>query len=196
VKRSSLIIIAVLSLFFWYLAAASILVYGAEEKAQVTEHKITKQEIGKEFTCPVCGMNVKVAKNTPALDYNSKTYYFCSAGEKMPFSKNPEKYISAEESPDSLKLSYTEHKIAEEELGREATCPVTKRSFKISKNTPAIEFQGKTYYFCCPGCIGKFMASQTEPDSLKVKSDSLKVTPDSLHHNKDTGGTHKHKGCC
>jgi YHS domain-containing protein len=189
VKRSSLIIIAVSSLFFWYLASASILVSGAQEKAQVTEHKITKQVIGKEFTCPVCGMNVKVAKNTPALDYKGKTYYFCSAGEKMPFSKNPEKYVSAEESPDSLKLSYTEHKITDAELGKDATCPVTKKSFKISKETPAIDFQGKIYYFCCPGCIDKFMASQTA-------SDSLKVEPDSLHHNQSSGEGHKHKGCC
>jgi len=195
VKRSSLIIIAVLSLFFWYLASASILVYGAEEKAQVTEHKIIKEEIGKDFTCVMCGMEMKVAKNTPAVDYKGKTYYFCSAGEKMPFSKDPEKYIT-QESPDSLKLSYTEHKITDEELGEKATCPVMKRSFKITKDTPAIEFQGTTYYFCCPGCIGKFMASQTESDSLKVKPDSLKTDPDPPHHNKDTGGTQRRRGCC
>ena len=187
-KRSSLIIIAVLSLFFWYLASASILVYGAEEKAQVTEHKIIKEEIGKDFTCVMCGMEMKVAKNTPAVDYKGKTYYFCGAGEIKAFSKDPEKYI-AQESPDSLQLNYTEHKITDEEIGEKATCPVMKRSFTVSKDTPAIEYRGETYYFCCPGCIGKFMTSQTEPDSLKV-------TPDSLHHNKDTGGTHKHKGCC
>ena len=187
-KRSSLIIIAVLSLFLWYLASASILVYGAEEKAQVTEHKIAKEEIGKEFTCVVCGMKVKVAKNTPALDYKGNTYYFCASGEKAIFSKDPEKYIS-QESSDSLKLSYAEQQITDEELGKKAVCPVTNRNFTITKDTPAIEFQGKTYYFCCPGCINKFIASQTP-------SDSLKVEPDSLHHNKDTGGTHKHKGCC
>ena len=189
-KRSSLIIIAVLSLFFWYLASASILVYGAEEKAQVTEHKIIKEEIGKDFTCVMCGMEMKVAKNTPAVDYKGKTYYFCGAGEKKAFSKTPEKYAT-QESTDSLTTatSYVEHKIADEELGKEATCPVTKKSFKISKETPAIDFQGETYYFCCPGCSNKFMASQSAPDSLKVE-------PDSLHHNQSTGGSHKHKGCC
>ena len=184
-KRLSLITLTVLAgMIFLYLSFAT----SAQDKAKVGDHKITKEEIGKAFTCVMCGMKVKVAKNTPALDYKGKTYYFCSAGEKMPFSKDPEKYISPE-SADSLKLSYAEHKITDDELGKEATCPVMKRSFTISKDTPAIEYKGETYYFCCPGCIKKFIDSQ-------IDSDSLKVAPDSLHHNKSTEGTHKHKGCC
>lgn len=188
-KRLSLILAIVVGALFLYLTFASLSVYSGEDKPQVTEHKIVKEEIGKDFTCPVCGMKMKVWKSTSAVDYKGKTYYFCGAGEKMPFSKNPEKYVSAEESTDSLKISYTEHKIIDEELGKEAICPVTKKSFKISKDTPAIDFQGKTYYFCCPGCLDKFMASHTA-------SDSLKVEPDSLHHNQSSGGAHKHKGCC
>ncbi|MDP3023972.1 MAG: YHS domain-containing protein [candidate division Zixibacteria bacterium] len=187
-KKLSLLAAMVLSIILLYSSFASLSVYAEEDKPQVTEHKITKEERGKEFTCVVCGMKVKVAKNTPALDYKGNTYYFCASGEKAIFSKDPEKYIT-QESPDSLQLNYTEHKITDEEIGEKATCPVMKRSFTVSKDTPAIEYRGETYYFCCPGCIGKFMTSQTEPDSLKV-------TPDSLHHNKDTGGTHKHKGCC
>ncbi len=188
-KRLSLIILAAVGLSFLYLATANVSSYSAEQKAKVTDHKIAKDEIGKEFTCLLCGMKVKVAKNTPALDYQGKTYYFCSAGEKMPFSKNPEKYISVEENLDSLRRNYTEHKITEEELGKDATCPVTNKSFKITKDTPAIDFQGKTYYFCCPGCVEKFRSSQTV-------SDSLKVEPDSVHHDQSSGGAHKHKGCC
>jgi YHS domain-containing protein len=180
----------VLSLSFWYFVLGGGLTYGAEDKPQVTEHKIVKEEIGKDFKCVVCGMEMKVYKSTPAVDYKGKTYYFCGAGEVKAFSKDPEKYI-AQQSTDSLTTAtgYTEHKIIDEELGKEATCPVTKKGFKITKNTPAIDFQGKTYYFCCPGCIGKFMASQTQ-------SDSLQVQPDSLHHKQNTGGSHKHKGCC
>jgi len=195
VRKLGLILAIVVGSFFLYLTFASVSVYSAEDKPQVTEHKIAKEEIGKEFTCVVCGMKVKVAKNTPALDYKDNTYYFCASGEKAIFSKDPEKYIT-QESSDSLQLNYTEHKITDEEVGEKATCPVMKRSFTVSKDTPAIEFQGQTYYFCCPGCIGKFMASQTESDSLKVKSDSLKTDPDSLHHNKDTGGTRRRGGGC
>ncbi|MFH0931711.1 MAG: YHS domain-containing protein, partial [Candidatus Zixiibacteriota bacterium] len=163
-KRLSLLLTIVIGVTFLYLSFANLSAYSGEEKPKATEHKIAKEEIGKEFTCVVCGMKVKVAKKTPALDYKGKTYYFCSAGEKMPFSKDPEKYIT-QESSDSLQLNYTEHKITDEEIGGKATCPVMKRSFTVSKDTPAIEFQGTTYYFCCPGCIGKFMASHTESDS-------------------------------
>lgn len=189
-RKIGLMLAVVIGSIFLYLAFASLSVYSAENKAQVTEHKITKQEIGKEFTCPVCGMEAKVAKNTPALDYKGKTYYFCSSAEKIPFSKNPEKYTAQENSTTgTISANYVEHKITKEELGKEATCPVTKESFKITKKTPAIDFQGKTYYFCCPGCINKFMVSQTS-------SDSLKTEPDSLHHNQSSCGARRHKGCC
>lgn len=189
-RRLSLILVIVMGSLFLYLTFASSSAYSVENKPQVTEHKIVKEEIGKDFTCVMCGMEMKVAKNTPAVDYKGRTYYFCGAGEVKAFSKNPEKY-AVQESTDSLTtaIGYTEHKITNEELGKEATCPVTKKNFKISKETPAIDFQGKTYYFCCPGCINKFKASQ-------IASDSLKVEPDSLHHNQGSGGTHKHKGCC
>lgn len=184
-KRSSLITLAILTgIVFLYLSFA----IGGQDTTKVSSHKITKEEIGKDFTCVMCNMKGKVSKNTPALDYQGKTYYFCSAGEKIPFSEDPEKYISPE-SADSLKLSYAEHKITDEELGKEATCPVMKRSFTISKDTPAIEFKGEIYYFCCPGCIKKFIDSRTD-------SDSLKVAPDSLHHDKSTESSHTHKGCC
>jgi YHS domain-containing protein len=184
-KRLSLITLTVLAgMIFLYLSFAT----SAQDKAKVSDHKITKEEIGKSFTCVMCNMKMKVSKNTPALDYQGKAYYFCSVGEKESFSKQPDKYISSEKSGNKS-LDYIEHKITAEELGKKATCSVTKESFTISKNTPAIEFNGEIYYFCCPGCIEKFINSQKGLDSLKV-------APDSLHHNKSTEGTHKHKGCC
>ncbi|HVP35972.1 MAG TPA: YHS domain-containing protein [Terriglobales bacterium] len=189
-KRLNLILAIVMGSLLFYLTFASLSVNSAENKAQVSEHQITKQEIGKAFTCPLCGMDGKVAKNTPALDYKGMTYYFCSAGEKKSFSKNPEKYVVQENSAtNTVSASYSEHKITKEELGKEATCPVTKKSFKITKDTPAIDFQGKTYYFCCPGCVDKFMASQTGTNSPNAE-------PDSIHHNQSSCGAHKHKGCC
>jgi YHS domain-containing protein len=184
-KRSSLITLAILAgIVFLYLSFA----IGAQNKTKISNHKITKEEIGKDFTCVMCNMKGKVSKNTPALDYQGKTYYFCSTGEKESFSKEPDEYISSEE-PVNKSLDYLEHKITAEELGRKATCPVTRESFTISKDTPAIDFKGETCYFCCPGCIKKFIDSQTD-------SDSLKVAPDSIHHDKSTERSHKYKGCC
>ncbi len=184
-KRLSLITLAILTgIVFLYLSFA----IGGQDKTKVSNHKITKEEIGKSFTCVMCNMKMKVSKNTPALDYQGKAYYFCSAGEKESFSKEPEKYISSEKS-DNKSLKYIEHKITAEELGKKATCPVTKENFTISKNTPAIEYKGEIYYFCCPGCIKKFIDSQTD-------SDSLKVAPDSLHKLNMKEKSCNHKKCC
>jgi YHS domain-containing protein len=45
---------------------------------------------------------------------------------------------------------------SQNEIGTPATCPVTKASFKVSKETPVIDYKGKSYFFCCDGCIGDF----------------------------------------
>ena len=43
---------------------------------------------------PVCGMDVEVETTPPALtwEYKGKTYYFCSAGCKATFDRNPAKF--------------------------------------------------------------------------------------------------------
>ncbi|MEK7449147.1 MAG: YHS domain-containing protein [Planctomycetota bacterium] len=51
----------------------------------------------------------------------------------------------------------TVHQIAESEVGQEVACPVmTTSKFKVKKTTPAIDYQGKTYYFCCGDCLELF----------------------------------------
>ena len=45
---------------------------------------------------------------------------------------------------------------SQNEIGTPATCPVTKEGFKVSKETPVIDYKGKSYFFCCAGCIGDF----------------------------------------
>ena len=42
------------------------------------------------------------------------------------------------------------------EIGNIVNCPVTNERVEVSKNTPVIDYKGKSYYFCCPGCIGDF----------------------------------------
>ncbi len=41
---------------------------------------------------PICGMNVDEIKAAGTAVYKGKTYYFCSAGCKTKFEKEPEKY--------------------------------------------------------------------------------------------------------
>ncbi len=44
---------------------------------------------------PVCGMEIDPKTATGKSEYKGQTYYFCSAGCKRDFDKNPEKYVSA-----------------------------------------------------------------------------------------------------
>lgn len=48
-------------------------------------------------------------------------------------------------------------KVEKEELGKEATCPVMKDSFKVDEKTLSASYKGKVYYFCCPGCSKPFI---------------------------------------
>jgi len=47
---------------------------------------------------PVCGMTVEIATVHFTSEYNAKKYYFCAAGCKRSFDKNPNKYIELESS--------------------------------------------------------------------------------------------------
>lgn len=53
------------------------------------------------------------------------------------------------------------HTITDAEVGIDTSCAVRKVPVKVTKTTPALDYKGKTYYFCCSPCIDKFTA---EPD--------------------------------
>jgi YHS domain-containing protein len=44
--------------------------------------------------CPVSGADVTDAPEALRTEYKGKTYFFCCAGCKAEFEKNPEKYVS------------------------------------------------------------------------------------------------------
>lgn len=48
------------------------------------------------------------------------------------------------------------HKIGAEEIGREASCPVTGKKLVVAEGTPALELKGKTYYFSDELSLAKF----------------------------------------
>jgi YHS domain-containing protein len=48
-----------------------------------------------EVICPVTGTKITPATAYDKIVYKGKTYYFCCAGCKPLFKKNPEKYIKA-----------------------------------------------------------------------------------------------------
>lgn len=43
-------------------------------------------------------------------------------------------------------------------VGDRTRCPVSGEEFVVTNDSPHAEYQGKTYYFCCPHCPQKFQA--------------------------------------
>lgn len=46
----------------------------------------------------------------------------------------------------------------EARVGDRTRCPVSGEEFVVTASSPSAEYDGKTYYFCCPGCDAKFKA--------------------------------------
>ena len=44
-------------------------------------------------------------------------------------------------------------------IGDKTMCLVSKEAFTVTAASPKVEYKGKTYYFCCPGCDTKFKQS-------------------------------------
>jgi len=59
---------------------------------------ITNIQLPIEAKDPVCGMTVEISTAHFTSEYNGKTYYFCAAGCKRSFDKEPGKYVQAETS--------------------------------------------------------------------------------------------------
>ena len=48
---------------------------------------------------PVCGMEFERANAAAATDFHGHVFYFCSAGCKLHFLADPDRYVSAPASP-------------------------------------------------------------------------------------------------
>lgn len=44
----------------------------------------------------------------------------------------------------------------EAKIGDTTKCPISGEQFVVSDSSPHAEYNGKTYYFCCPDCEAKF----------------------------------------
>jgi YHS domain-containing protein len=48
--------------------------------------------------------------------------------------------------------------IGEAKVGDTSKCPVSGEEFVVAADSPKVDYEGKTYYFCCGGCAKKFSA--------------------------------------
>lgn len=101
------------------------------------EHMHASSEEEGTVVDPACGMKIKKSDAKATYEYNGRTYYFCTEGCLEKFKKDPEKYAQK----------------AEEMV----TCPVSGKTIKKSEAAGSHEYNGKTYYFCCPNCKEKFL---------------------------------------
>lgn len=136
--------------------------------------------------CAVKGEEIKdVAKAAGKADYNGKTYYFCCGGCKAAFGKDQARFskmtdlrtekivlqkklesVNAELSTLEKSGAATTKKKADASAavtpaaGSAATllrCALTDEEIaSVAQAAGKADFNGKTYYFCCGGCVTKF----------------------------------------
>ena len=70
---------------------------GMKLEKEVVLRSLKKDEIGKEYFCPVMKETFTGSAVTKAGEYKGKTYYFCCNICPDEFAKNPEKYIKKED---------------------------------------------------------------------------------------------------
>ena len=53
----------------------------------------------------------------------------------------------------------TAKELAADQVGQQATCPVSGETFTVTEATPAVKLGDQTYLFCCAGCAPRFLAN-------------------------------------
>jgi len=75
------------------LAITMLLVVGCSKKAETVDETATNTE--ETVICPVTGTETTPSEASGKMEYEGKTYYFCCAGCKPEFEKDPQKYLKA-----------------------------------------------------------------------------------------------------
>jgi YHS domain-containing protein len=109
--------------------------------------------------CPKCGMNLVPAPagwtppGTPPAPTPPAAAPPAAAPAPVPAATPPAPTAAAPAS-----RTGTAKDLAPDRIGQEATCPVTGDHFVVADNTPAVEYGGQTYLFCCAACPPRFLA--------------------------------------
>jgi uncharacterized protein len=112
---------------------------------------------------PVCGMTVDSATATEKVEYAGATYYFCSAGCRSAFAKDParhaaQKVLAGHTEEGHLGHSHTLAAMpgGEMEQPRTTIDPVCGMTVDPDKTDFSSVQDGETYYFCSAGCKESF----------------------------------------
>ncbi len=104
---------------------------------------------------PVCGMSVDPANSKEKAEYRAATYYFCSAGCRSTFEKDPARYSAqpVHVGPARITPAVAGGEMERRQSAIDPVCGMT-------VDTDHAEYRsfqkGETYYFCSPGCKATF----------------------------------------
>ncbi len=93
---------------------------------------------------PICGMTVTVEPSALQVEHDGETVYFCAAACKRQYE---EEHMGVGDGPSAgtpKKASAT------------AVDPICGMTVLATADTPHVEHDGETVYFCCDGCKAKF----------------------------------------
>jgi xanthine dehydrogenase accessory factor len=93
---------------------------------------------------PVCGMTVIPGPETPKVEHDGETVYFCRVGCKDEYEKSLLESESGAAAASSTPAPVT------------AIDPICGMTVVVDADTPRVEHEGETVYFCCAGCRTKF----------------------------------------
>lgn len=113
---------------------------------------------------PICGMAVEPARAAGSHEYRGETYYFCSRSCLDAFRTDPAKYaksvpLTVVEAPAAKKTLPMMPSVARAPGGSGEVDPVCGMTVQPATAAASHVYEGKTYYFCCQGCLTKFQSN-------------------------------------
>src|SRR5262245_42369941 len=108
---------------------------------------------------PICGMTVDPASAAGRVDYKGVTYYFCAVSCLEKFKADPEQALQTVSSnlitlgKKNITPMMMPASLAGEGVQLDPVCGMTVQPEKAAGSHV---HEGKTYYFCSPGCLFKF----------------------------------------
>ncbi len=108
---------------------------------------------------PVCGMTVDPSTAKGQAEHAGRTYYFCSTHCVAKFQQDPEQYLRNQNSANATGLVTLGAPKANAAVSAKEKDPVCGMDVNPATATHRWEHAGKTYYFCCAGCLEKFRAA-------------------------------------
>ena len=136
----------------------------------------TDDEGVKHFICPVMGTDTVVEPNTTYSDVDGKRYYYCCPGCKSQFEADPASFIS--------KMNLPGNVVKIDDQGTHIMCPVTGETALMTEDNGFSDYNGRRYYYCCPGCKEQF---DKNPEKY-LKSLEMKKGHGSGGHSGHCGG--------